>query len=86
MKAELPFWSNISAYRGSEAEKRIRAREKEHAAIATRLFGANLDDVSLYHLVLNTSRIPFTWTQEITHDLVARFLKGEAGASLPLSG
>jgi len=58
----------------AEAESRIRAREKERAAIASRLFGANIDDVSLYHLVLNTSRIPYPWAQETACDLVARFM------------
>lgn len=62
-----------------EAESRIRAREKERAAIASRLFDANIDDVSLYHLVLNTSRIPFPWTQEIAGDLVGRYMNRETG-------
>ncbi len=62
-----------------QAETRIRAREKERAAIASRLFNANIDDVSLYHLVLNTSRIPYPWAEETACDVVARFLKREAG-------
>jgi len=61
----------------SEAEKMIRARERERTAMATRLFEANIDDASLYHIVLNTSRMPYEWALETVYQLVARFIDSE---------
>ena len=56
----------------SEAVKRIRSRERERALIASRLFEANFDDPSLYHVVLNTSRIPHEWALDTVSQLVGR--------------
>ncbi len=61
----------------SEAEKMIRARERERTAMATRLFEANIDDASLYHIVLNTSRMPYEWALEAVYQLVAQFIERE---------
>ena len=61
----------------SEAEKMIRAHEKERAALSSRLFQADLDDPGLYHLVLNTSLIPYDWVVDTVADLVTRFMDRE---------
>jgi cytidylate kinase len=61
----------------SEAEKMIRAKERERAAMATRLFEANIDDASLYHIVLNTSRMPYEWALETVYQLVDQFIHRE---------
>lgn len=54
----------------SEAEGTIRAKEKQRAAIGSRLYEGNLDDMSLYHMILNTGRIPFDWVLETVSGLV----------------
>ena len=61
----------------SEAASTIRARERERAAVASRLFGADIDDVGLYHMVLNTSRMPFEWTVEIISHVINRLMDRE---------
>ena len=61
----------------SEAEKTIRAREKERAALASRLFQADIDDPSLYQIVLNTSLMPYDWVIETVSQLVTRFIERE---------
>ncbi len=61
----------------AEAEKRIRAQERERAALSSRLFQANLDDPSLYHIVLNTSLIPYDWVVDTVADMVTRFMDRE---------
>jgi cytidylate kinase len=61
----------------SEAEKQIRAKERERATIALRLFEANLDDPSLYQVVLNTGRMPYDWVVETVSGLLSRFMDRE---------
>ena len=61
----------------SEAVKTIRAREKERAALASRLFEADMDDPSLYQIVLNTSLMPYDWVIETVSQLVGRFIERE---------
>lgn len=58
----------------SEAVKMIRARERERTAMASRLFEVNIDDASLYHIVLNTSRMPYEWAQDTLYQVVDRFV------------
>ena len=58
----------------SEAVRTIRAREKERAALASRLFQADIDDPSLYQIVLNTSLMPYDWVIETVSQLVTRFI------------
>jgi cytidylate kinase len=58
-----------------EAEKMIKEKEKQRAAVASVIFGTNIDDHALYHLVLNTSRIPFEWAVDLAIDLFDRFMK-----------
>jgi cytidylate kinase len=36
-----------------------------------------MDDPSLYHIVLNTSRMPYEWALETVYQLVARFIERE---------
>ena len=57
-----------------EAESEIRARERERAALGSRLFEANLDEMSLYHLILNTGRLPYEVALEAVYPVVAHFL------------
>jgi hypothetical protein len=63
-----------------EAKKIIKEKEGQRAAVAMNIFGADIDDPKLYHLVLNTSLVPFDWAVEIAGDFFARFRKnlGEA--------
>ena len=58
-----------------EAKKIIREKETQRAAVATNIFGVDIDDPKLYHLVLNTSRMPFDWAVEAAGDLFSRFRK-----------
>ena len=58
----------------SEAEALIKEKEKQRAAIASNIFEANIDDVSLYHLVINTSRTPFDCAVDSVSCLVAQIL------------
>jgi hypothetical protein len=63
-----------------EAKKIIKEKENQRAAVATNIFGADIDDPGLYHLVLNMSLIPFDWAVECAGDFFARFRRnlGEA--------
>ena len=60
-----------------EAEKIIKDKRKQREAVGSVIFGENIDDHTLYHLVLNTSRIPFDWAVDLASDLLARFIKSE---------
>jgi len=42
-----------------EAENSIREKERQRAAVASNIFESDINDLRLYHLVLNTSRVPF---------------------------
>jgi cytidylate kinase len=61
----------------SQAEKTIRAREKERTALASRLFETDIDDPSLYHIGLNTGRMPYDWVVDTVSELVTRFVDRE---------
>jgi cytidylate kinase len=58
-----------------EAKKIIKEKENQRAAVATKIFGAEIDDPKLYHIVLNTSLIPFDRAVEAAGDLFSRFRK-----------
>ncbi|MCU0596579.1 MAG: cytidylate kinase-like family protein [Desulfobacterota bacterium] len=58
-----------------EAEKIIKEKEGQRAAVATNIFGAEIDDPKLYHLVLNMSLMPFDWAVETAGDFFVRFRK-----------
>jgi cytidylate kinase len=58
-----------------EAEKMIKEKERQRAAVASKIFGANIDDPKLYHIVLNTDRFPFDWAVDCVADLFSRFRK-----------
>lgn len=61
----------------SEAEKMIRAREKERSALASRLFKSNMDDPTLYQIVLNTGHMPYEWVVDTVAELVTRSMDRE---------
>ncbi len=61
----------------SDAEKTIRAREKERTALASRLFDTDIDDASLYQIVLNTGMMPYDWVVDTVSELVTRFMERE---------
>jgi cytidylate kinase len=63
-----------------EAEKVIKEKGKQRSAVASVIFGEDIDDLTLYHLVLNTSRVPFDWAVDLAADLLTRFKKDERGA------
>ena len=58
-----------------EAKKIIKEKESERAAVATNIFGTDIDDPKLYHIVLNMSRMPFDWAVDFAGDFFARFRK-----------
>jgi cytidylate kinase len=58
-----------------EAKKIIKEKESQRAAVATHIFGVDIDDPKLYHVVLNTSLIPFDRAVEAAGDLFFRFRK-----------
>ncbi len=58
-----------------EAEKIIKEKEGQREAVASKIFGVDIDDPKLYHMVLNTSRMPFDWAVESVGDLFFRFRK-----------
>jgi cytidylate kinase len=58
-----------------EAEKMIKEKERQRAAVASNIFRANIDDPKLYHIVLNTGRFPFDWAVDCVADLFSRFIK-----------
>jgi len=58
-----------------EANKIIKEKETQRTAVATKIFGADIDDPKLYHIVLNTSLIPFDWAVDFAGDIFARFRK-----------
>jgi cytidylate kinase len=58
-----------------EAAKMIREKEAQRAAVATKIFGADINDPKLYHVVFNVSRLPFEYAVEEAASLVERFFK-----------
>ena len=58
-----------------EAKKIIKEKETQRAAVATKIFGADIDDAKLYHIALNTSLVPFDWAVESAGNLFSRFRK-----------
>ena len=67
----------VQRYRLSEdeAKKIIKEKETQRAAVATNIFGTDIDDPKLYHIVLNVSLISFDWAVEVAGDFFARFRK-----------
>jgi len=61
---------------GEEAKKIIKEKETQRAAVATNIFGTDIDDPKLYHLALNMSRMPFDWAVDFAGDFFTRFRKG----------
>jgi hypothetical protein len=58
-----------------EAKKIIKEKEGQRAAVATNIFGVDIDDPRIYHLVLNMSLMPFDWAVEVVGDFFVRFRK-----------
>jgi cytidylate kinase len=58
-----------------EAEKIIKEKERQRAAVASKIFGVDIDNPRLYHIVLNTSRVPFDGGVEAVAGLLSRFMK-----------
>jgi CMP/dCMP kinase len=58
-----------------EAEELIKEKEKQRTAIASKVFQADINDVNLYHVALNTSRLPFDWVVDSVSDMLTRFMK-----------
>jgi hypothetical protein len=57
-----------------EVESIIREKEKQRAALASRLFQADIDNPDLYHIVLNTSLMPFEWAVEAVSQMLTRLI------------
>ncbi len=72
-ESRIAFLSDQHGLSRGEAEKLIRARERERTSLASRLFEANMDDPTRYHIVLNTGLMPFEWVTDTVSDLVTRF-------------
>lgn len=63
----------------SEAEAMVKQKERQRAAVAANIFGVEINDPALYHMVVNTSCIPFDWAVDSASNLLlTRFMK-EAG-------
>jgi cytidylate kinase len=60
-----------------EAEDLIREKERQRTAVGEKIFNSDINDLRLYHIVLNTSLVPFEWAEEAVSDLVAKFLAKE---------
>jgi cytidylate kinase len=60
-----------------EAEDLIREKERQRTGVGEKIFNSDINDLSLYHIMLNTSLIPFDWAEETVFDLVAKFLARE---------
>jgi len=58
-----------------DAEKTMREKQRQREAVASKIFDANIDDPRFYHIVLNTSLIPFDRAVEAVGDLFSRFRK-----------
>lgn len=65
----------------SEAASIIRARGKERATLASCLFKAEIDDPSLYNMVLNTSLMPYECVVETVSGVVNRFIERDSSPS-----
>jgi len=61
----------------SGAEESIKEKERQRSAVASNIFDSDINDVRLYHMVLNTSLVPFDWTVETVAGLVSKFLARE---------
>lgn len=61
----------------AEAEESIKEKERQRAAVASNIFDSDINDLRLYHMVLNTSLIPLDWAVEIAADVVSQFLEKE---------
>jgi cytidylate kinase len=62
----------------SDAEKMIRERERQRAALASKMFDEDIDDLSLYDIVLNTCRVSFDWAVETVSSLLDSKIREEA--------
>lgn len=76
-ESRISFLTGRHKISRSEAEKTIRARERERAALASRLFDTDIDDASLYQIVLNTGMMPYDWVVDTVSELVTRFMGRE---------
>lgn len=65
----------------AEAEEIVREKERQRAALATNIFETNIEDTSLYHIVLNTSLLPFEWAVETVSTLLTLRTEQERGVS-----
>ena len=61
----------------SEAEESIKEKERQRASVASKIFETDVNDPKLYHVVLNTSLVPFEWAVEAVTDLVSKFIAKE---------
>jgi cytidylate kinase len=62
-----------------EAEDLVREKERQRAAVAEQIFNDDMNDLRLYHIVVNTSLVPFEWAEEAISGLVSKFLAREEG-------
>jgi cytidylate kinase len=60
-----------------EAEDLIREKERQRAAVGEKIFKSDINDLRLYHVMVNTSLVPFAWAADAISDLVAKFLAKE---------
>jgi cytidylate kinase len=58
-----------------QATKTIKEKERQREAVGTKIFEADINDPKLYHMILNTSRIPIDWAVDSVGDLFSRFMK-----------
>jgi cytidylate kinase len=61
----------------SEAEESVKEKERQRASVASKIFETDVNDPKLYHVILNTSLVPFDWGVEMAAVLVSHFLARE---------
>jgi len=72
-ESRVRFLQDHHSLTRSEAEREIRSNEKDRAALGSRLFDRDFDDLNLYHAVLNTGRLPYDMVLDAVFHLVEQY-------------
>jgi len=61
----------------AEAERTINEKEKQRAGVASNVFESDINDFGLYHVVINTTLVPFDWAVDTVVSLVNRLIQSD---------